>query len=96
MKGVFIMADEIYKNQNITLENRRKLTVSGVTDVESFDDNSITLITTSGTLMIKGVDIKIEKLSLDTNEVIANGDFFLMEYISDETTKRSFFARMFK
>lgn len=90
------MADEIYKNQNITLEDRRHLTVSGVTDVESFDDNSITLITSSGTLVIKGADIKIEKLSLDSNEVIANGDFYLMEYISDETAKRGLFARMFR
>ena len=80
----------------LTLDDRKRLHITGVTDVESFDDNSITLITTSGTLVVKGVDIKIEKLSLDTNEVIANGDFFLTEYISDETAKRSFFARMFK
>ena len=90
------MAEDISNNQNITLENRRKLTMTGVTDVESFDDNSITLITEMGTLLIKGTDIKIEKLSLDTNEITAHGDFFLMEYISDESVKKGFISKMFR
>ena len=90
------MADNIYSNQNISLEDRKKLTITNVTDVESFDDNLITLITSLGTLLIRGADIKIEKLNLDTHELSATGEFYLMEYVSDENTKRGFFSRVFK
>ena len=90
------MADELLKNQNIILEDRRKLKITSVKDVESFDDNTISLITSLGTLLIKGMDIKLEKLNLDTEEVTATGDFFMFEYVSDENTKRGFFSKMFK
>lgn len=89
------MAEEMQK-QNISLESRRKLSITGVKEVENFDDNTITLITDLGTLSIKGSEIKIEKLNLDSGEVSATGDFYAFEYISDENTKRTFFSRMFR
>jgi len=89
------MAEEMQK-QNISLESRRKLSITGVKEVENFDDNTITLITDLGTLSVKGSEIKIEKLNLDSGEVSATGDFYAFEYISDENTKRTFFSRMFR
>ena len=90
------MADE-RMIQNIILEGRNKISISGVNDVESFDDGSIQLITQLGTLLIRGYELKIEKLNLDTGEVSANGDIYLMEYINDETEKGSgLFSRIFK
>ncbi len=85
------MQDE-YKNQNITLEDRKKLTISGVKSVENFDDNSITLITELGTLSVRGNDIKIEMLNLDMGGVTATGDFYLFEYVSEVNQKRGFFS----
>ena len=90
------MAEDIYKKQSLCLEDRKRLVISSVTDVESFDDNSISLITSLGVLIIKGADIKIEKLNLDPEEVIATGNFYLMEYVSDENTKSGFFKKMFR
>lgn len=89
------MAEELRK-QNIILEGRRKLNINGVKEVENFDDNGIVLITDLGTLMIKGNDIKIEKLNLDLEEIAAVGDFYSFEYISDDTVKHSLFGRMFR
>ena len=89
------MAEEMQK-QNISLESRRKLSITGVKEVENFDDNTITLITDLGTLSVKGSEIKIEKLNLDSGDVSATGDFYAFEYISDENTKRTFFSRMFR
>ena len=83
--------------QNIILEGRRKISISGVIDVESFDDTSVNLLTEMGILLIKGYDIKIEKLNLDTGEVSANGDFYLIEYTTDEKEKSGgLFSRMFR
>ena len=84
------------QTQNILLEGRKKVVVSGVIDVECFDDNAITLITVLGTLLIKGNDMKIEKLHLEQGEVVATGSFYLAEYTSDDHEKGGFFSRMFK
>ena len=74
------MADEI-RNQNIILEGRKKLSICGVKEVENFDENGIIVITDLGTLSIKGNDVKIEKLSIDTEEISATGDFYSLGHL---------------
>ena len=84
------------KNQTVLLENREKLSVSGVIDVDSFNDQSIVALTDMGVLVIRGAELHISKLCLETNQLIVEGDIFSMEY-SDETVKsKSFLGRMFK
>ena len=83
--------------QNIILEGRNKISVSGVEDVENYDDSTITLNTILGKLLIKGDDVKLEKLNLDTGEISATGDFYLCEYITDEKEKSGgLFSRIFR
>lgn len=52
--------------QNLILENREKLSISGVIDVLSFDDQMVILETELGMLTTKGEDLRITKLSIDT------------------------------
>ena len=66
--------------QNIVLENREKLSISGVLDVLSFDDQIIIVETELGLLTIKGEDLRINKLSIDTSEVVVEGDIFNLSY----------------
>ena len=87
---------EEYKNQNITLEGRKKLNLTGVKEVENFDDNGMTLITDLGTLAVRGNNVKIEKLNLDSEDIVATGDFYSLEYINDENVKRGMFSKMFR
>ena len=56
--------------QNLVLENREKLNVSGVLDVLSFDDQIVMVETDLGLLTVKGENIRINKLSLDTSEIV--------------------------
>ena len=56
--------------QNLILENRQKLSVSGVADVLSFDDQVVIIETELGLLTVKGENLRINKLSIDTSEVI--------------------------
>ena len=60
--------------QNLILENREKLSISGVLDVLSFDDQIVILETELGMLTIKGDDLRINKLSIDTQDVIIEGN----------------------
>ena len=56
--------------QNLILENREKLTITGVVDVLSFDDQIVIVETQLGLLTVKGEDLRINKLSIDSLEVI--------------------------
>ena len=66
--------------QNIILENREKLTLSGVRDVLSFDDQIVIVETELGLLTIKGQNLKITKLSIDTVDVVVEGDILNLGY----------------
>ena len=57
----------------IVLEEREQLTISGVEEVESFDEGSILLTTRRGGLEIQGEGLHIEKLSLDGGDLKVEG-----------------------
>ena len=73
--------------QNIILENREKLTISGVIDVLSFDDQLVILETELGMLTIKGEDLRINKLSVDTGDVVIEGNINSVSYSEKEERK---------
>ena len=66
--------------QNLILENREKLNVSGVNDVLSFDDQVVIMETELGLLTVKGENLKINKLNIDTTEVIVEGKINNLTY----------------
>ena len=75
--------------QNLILENREKLTITGVVDVLSFEDQIVIVETQLGLLTIKGEDLRINKLSLDSLEVIIEGQIFNLGYSDDNLKKNS-------
>ena len=74
--------------QNLVLENREKLSISGVLDVLSFDDQIVILETELGLLTIKGENLRINKLSLDTAEVIIDGEIYNLGYSEKSLEKK--------
>lgn len=75
--------------QNLVLENREKLSISGVLDVLSFDDQIVILETELGLLTVKGENLRINKLSLDTAEVIVDGEIYSLGYSEKDMDKKS-------
>ena len=75
--------------QNIILENREKLSISGVLDVLSFDDQIVILETELGLLTVKGDNLRINKLSLDTAEVIVDGEIYNLGYSEKDSNQKS-------
>ena len=57
----------------ITMEERKKLSISGVLNVESFDEREIIMETSGGSLIIRGEDLTISKLSVDNGDVNVQG-----------------------
>ena len=75
------------KIQNVILENRSKLHLSGVLDVLNFDEEIITVDTELGILLIKGSDLRLNKFNLENNELSVNGEITSMAY--DDKTSSS-------
>ena len=67
----------------IVLEERAQLTISGVEEVESFDEGSILLTTRRGGLEIQGEGLHIEKLSLDGGDLKVEGLVTSLTYDMD-------------
>ena len=84
--------------QNIILENREKLSISGVLDVLSFDDQIVILETELGLLTVKGDNLRINKLSLDTSEVIIDGEIYNIGYSEKDVSQKSagFLGKIFR
>ena len=72
---------------NITLENRNRLTLTGVEEVISFDDEKILLNTALGALTIKGSELKMNKLDVQNGDVIIAGSVASIVY-SGKTIKK--------
>ena len=84
--------------QNLVLENREKLSISGVNDVLSFDDEVVMVETELGLLTVKGENLRINKLSIDTSEVIVEGDISYLAYSDKdlEKNKGNLISKIFK
>ena len=81
---------------HIVLEGRESLSVSGVEEVESFDENTIVMRTVKGTLVVRGEELHIEKLSLDGGELKVEGAVDSLSYEDDGRERGSFLSRLFR
>ena len=84
--------------QNLVMQNREKITITGVNDVLSFDDQIVILETSLGLLTVKGENLRINKVSLHSQEVIIEGDINILSYSEKEMEKKtnSFIGKIFK
>ena len=84
--------------QNLILESREKLNITGALDVLSFDDQIVIVQTHLGLLTVKGEDLRISKLNIDSEEVIVDGTIGSMSYSDKSVDKKDngFFSKIFK
>ena len=82
---------------HIILEEREQLSVSGVEEVESFDENTIVMLTNRGTLIVRGEELHIEKLSLDGGDLKVEGTIDSLTYEDGGRDRAGgLFARLFR
>lgn len=80
----------------ITMENREKLYICGVEDVESFDENEIQVYTSEGLLSIKGSELHINKLNTQDGELMVEGNIDSLVYSNTEINRGGFFTKLFR
>lgn len=67
-------------SHKLQLTDREHLTMTGVTEVVSFDDTAIVLKTGLGTLVVQGRDLKLKTLSPEGGQVSVNGNVSSLQY----------------
>lgn len=78
------------------LEDRKEIKADGIKKIENFSDKEIVLITVMGKLTLKGEDLHIEKLCVETGDFIATGKVSSMAYSKSSQNKGSFLEKLFK
>lgn len=81
---------------NIILEDRKNLSVTGVTDVDSFDETAIVAYTDYGELTISGSQLHISRLNIDEGQLFVEGDISAMVYVEKTSKNESFFSKVFR
>lgn len=84
---------------NVILENKSKLSVSGVCDVDTFCEEKIILYTADDTLIIDGEDLQIQKLDVSNGELIIEGEIYAFHYTGSGASSRGskgFFKKILK
>ena len=87
--------EEILPRHAVSLEGRGKLAVSGVEEVESFDENTIVMTTALGLLVVRGEELHMEELSLEGGELKVTGHIDSLSY-EDNDRQGGLLSRLFR
>ena len=82
------------KPHNLSLEDRSRLSVTGVEDVESFDETVIVMNTAQGNLIVRGSGLHIGKISLDVGQLSVEGSISELSY-EDKAPSGGFWQKLF-
>lgn len=87
-----------FLNHNINITERQNVQVSGVTKIDSFDNEEFLLETSAGPLGIKGKDLEIIKLDTYEGTIMIKGVIDAFSYFDTSKTKKenSMIARLLK
>jgi sporulation protein YabP len=81
---------------NLILENRKTLSISGVIDVDRFDEESVVALTDLGELSIRGTNLHISRLSLESGDLTLDGEIASLTYTDHQPASGGFFSKLFR
>lgn len=84
------------RKHNLIMEDRKCLTLTGVVDVDSFDEQTVILITDIGELTVKGSSLQIKGFSIESGELSLDGEIDSLSYQEVNHTSGGFFSRLFR
>ena len=87
------MQENVLTPHSLILDNRKKLSLTGVEDVSGFNEETVSLKTTAGGLIVKGSGLHIGRLDLDTGDVEIEGVINLLNY-TDSKNDKGFIQRL--
>ncbi len=81
---------------NVVLEDRKHLSISGVMDIDNFDEQTAVVYTQMGELTIKGYDLHVSKLNVETGELSMDGEIWSMTYTEVQKKNGGMLSKLFR
>ena len=89
------MTEEIKNKHTVTVESRKKVNVTGVADVLSFDEDCVIADTLDGAMTIKGHELRVVTLELEKGILTLEGELTDLSY-AHEPIRTTLFGKVFK
>ena len=83
------------ENHYLSVDNREKITINQVVDVDAFDENNLWANIKEGAIEISGERLSVEKLDLDEGLLVVKGNIRSFAYIDKKTYEKSSIMRIF-
>ncbi|GAA0504129.1 sporulation protein YabP [Virgibacillus sp. MSP4-1] len=86
------------QEHHVKVLNRRELEITGVKEVDSFDNEEFLLQTSFGYLVVRGENLHMKNLNLDETLVSIKGRVYELSYIDDQQGDKAkgLFSKLFK
>ena len=88
--------DIAFSKHTVHIDNRRNLTITGITDIDSFDEQMVAVFTDEGELIVRGNGLHISRIDVEAGELALDGDILSLEYGDTLQPHASLWSRLFR
>lgn len=84
------------QQHKVVMDGRRALTITGVTDIDSFDEQMVAVFTDVGELIVRGSSLHLGKIDVESGELALDGEIDSLEYTDNASSRQSLWGRLFR
>ncbi len=84
------------QQHKVLMDGRRALTITGVTDIDSFDEQMVAVFTDVGELVVRGSNLHLGKIDVESGELALDGEIDSLEYTDNVSSRQSLWGRLFR
>jgi len=86
------------QEHNVKINNRKEMEITGVKEVDSFDNEEFLLETVMGYLIIRGQNLQLKNLDVGSGAVSIKGKIYEFSYVDGDSQEKAkgFFSKLFK
>lgn len=86
------------KEHTVQMNNRKELEITGVKEVDSFDNEEFLLETVMGYMIIRGENLQLKNLDVGSGAVSIKGKIYELSYVDEQSEEKAkgFFSKLFK
>ncbi|MGI6161212.1 MAG: sporulation protein YabP [Christensenellales bacterium] len=97
MASIYDETRPVARAHSVIIDNRSKVVITGVKDVDSFNENEIILLSEAGYITLVGFDLHLSKLTLEEGKLVVEGEIMSLEYrdAEENRSKGGFMSRLF-
>ena len=86
----------ITKPHTVHINGRNSVTITGVTEIDSFDEQTVAVYTSEGELIVRGNALHIGKIDVDSGDLALDGQILSLEYTDNVSMRGSLWSRLFR